>query len=158
MRFTKYGFEGFSGISFEAILAQQKETGDLLARAEDSGSEGCYCEIAIWNHATYRFERFAFEKFHGGEIEGKSAEEIAEHCAAQVNAAGYMGARSGLIHSLPNHGGSTPLEEQCRKLIAAAAKRKPPANPTAAEFCELEGALTEIAKLVKPIGDAKAAA
>lgn len=60
----------------------------LFARAEDSGAEGCYVEIAKWNRHSRRYERFAFEKFFGGELWADlSAELTAARVAAIINIA-----------------------------------------------------------------------
>jgi hypothetical protein len=60
----------------------------LFARAEDSGCEGCYVEIAKWNRHTGRYERFAFDKFFGGELwQDASAETTAARVATMVNLA-----------------------------------------------------------------------
>lgn len=59
---------------------------DLWARAEQSGCEGCYVEVAKWNAGSQRWERFAFEKFFGGEMwDGLNAEETAMRVAAIIN-------------------------------------------------------------------------
>ena len=60
----------------------------LFARAEDSGSEGCYVEIAKWNRHSRRYERFAHAKFFGGELwQESSAETTAARVATMINLA-----------------------------------------------------------------------
>lgn len=58
----------------------------LLARAEESGCEGCYVEIAKWNPHAGRYERFAFQKFFGGELwDGVNDRTVAARIALMVN-------------------------------------------------------------------------
>jgi len=58
----------------------------LWARAENSGSEGCYVEVAKWNFVSNRWERFAFEKFFGGEMwDDLGDEQTAMRVAAIIN-------------------------------------------------------------------------
>ncbi len=54
-------------ISREQLLAEQHRDGMLFARAEESGSEGCYVEVARWYEARWRWERYAFLKFLNGD-------------------------------------------------------------------------------------------
>jgi hypothetical protein len=99
-RFSLYG-EVWNGIDYPALLEQAKETG-LLARAEDSGCEGCYVEVARWNDDARQWQRYAFLKCFGGEdgIDG-SSRETADRIAAAINAP--AGRYASLIHNMPNY-------------------------------------------------------
>lgn len=110
MHFNLYGNHSFDHITLEQLVAEQDDHGMLFARAEHSGSEGCFTEVAIWNPKTRRQERYAFAKFLGGElkIEGKdeaTARELAEHCAKQINDAGHVDQYQSIIHNFPNYSG-----------------------------------------------------
>lgn len=69
LSFTEYGTGG-KHLTMEALLELAKE-GDLVARAEESGSEGCYIEVIRWKHGddchTGEWRRYCFEKVFGGE-------------------------------------------------------------------------------------------
>lgn len=79
---------------------------DLLARAECSGSEGCYVEVARWSYLRERWERFAFEKCLGGEIKEFPDLGDIETCdliADFINERMKQGrGRPPLVNSLPN--------------------------------------------------------
>lgn len=51
----------------EELLELQRKDGMLYARAEQSGSEGTYVEVAIWNSNHRQWQRYAFMKCFGGE-------------------------------------------------------------------------------------------
>ena len=58
----------------------------LYARAEYSGCEGCYVEIAKWNRHTNSYQKFAFLKFFSGEVWRDLHEDlIAARIAAMIN-------------------------------------------------------------------------
>lgn len=109
MSFCLYG-QGVRGVSLEQLQEEQIKDGMLLARVENSGCEGMYCEVAKWNEKTKRYERYAFEKFFGGEHPDHpdaSESETAAIYAKQINCPGencWDMADQGLIHSLPNYG------------------------------------------------------
>jgi hypothetical protein len=100
------------GLPFDELLAMAKD-GSIMARAENSGCEGCYVEVARWSEKEQRWERYCFNKVFGGEdlrLEHQTAgyevgaEATAERIAARINLASgnaYMP----LIHRLPNWGG-----------------------------------------------------
>jgi hypothetical protein len=98
--FSKYG--GAESISLKEF--HEIPAGDLWARAEQSGCEGCYCEIARWSNKNHRWERFAFAKFFGGEHpeapEAGSIETAALY-ARDIN----RGEIATVIHGLPNYEG-----------------------------------------------------
>ena len=70
------------------------------AEAAFSGSEGCYCEVAKWSESRNRYERFAFAKFFDGDVEGKTAYQIASELAVKITESkGFHG----FIHTLPEY-------------------------------------------------------
>lgn len=56
--FSVYGGEGFSSVR----LGQLSQDPDVVARVEQSGSEGFYVEAIRWDEGASRWERYAFEK------------------------------------------------------------------------------------------------
>ena len=50
----------------------EENPGEFFVRAENSGSEGCYVEVARWNWDACRWQKFAFLKCLGGELGGDS--------------------------------------------------------------------------------------
>ena len=107
MRFSYYGGEWRAGITLPELVKHNAERRDLWARAEFSGCEGCFCEVARWNPKTERWERFASAKCFGGEHpsekdrEGVHAHETAEKFAQEINDAGSCGNHAH-IHGFPN--------------------------------------------------------
>jgi hypothetical protein len=99
MRYSSYGT--FGGISHKSLLELAKKK-CLWARAENSGSEGCYCEIARWNEKSEAWERYCFEKFFGNDKE--TCWEEASRYADEINAVAGTDAIS-VIHRLPNYSG-----------------------------------------------------
>lgn len=61
IHYSLYGTAG--SIDHANLCARNRDTGDFLARAENSGCEGFYTEVAQWNHGRQRWERFCFAKF-----------------------------------------------------------------------------------------------
>lgn len=108
MNYSTYssGHAGLSSpISHAALIAMNIAEGSLLARAENSGSEACYVEVARWNDKTERFERFAFAKVFGGEHPGSPDATCiltAERFAAEINESGDPWIS--FIHRLPSWG------------------------------------------------------
>lgn len=109
VRFAHYGKQtAGSGLTLHDLIALNARDGLLIARAEDSGSEGTYCEVCIWNALTSRFERYAFKKFLGGEFEINGNMDdvlLAEHCAKLINEASFAVNRRHppLIHHMPTY-------------------------------------------------------
>lgn len=69
---------------------QIRRVHDIFARAENSGSEGYYVEIAKWHPKAKQWQKFAFQKFLGGEVwRDLGALETAVRVAAMVNLAPY---------------------------------------------------------------------
>ena len=108
MRLSLYG-SGMRGIPLDKLLEFQRETDLLTARAEDSGCEGCYVEVAIWNSECKHYERLCFAKVFGGEHPGQpdaDAVATAEAFASAINAAGFCGTHPPIIHRMPDYAGS----------------------------------------------------
>ena len=101
VRFTLYG-DTWRNMSYHELLALAEDTGMLHARAEDSGCEGVYVEVARWNDKARQWQRFAFEKFFDGDVEGETAWQRAEWIAAKVNHASKVHHVT-WIHTLPNY-------------------------------------------------------
>lgn len=98
--FATYGTPFGHGFTLRDLLEMPR--GEILARPEHSGCEGCYVEVARWNGTAGRWERFAFEKLFGSEIHPDwSAERTAGHLAAIINRR-HGNAHASLIHTLPN--------------------------------------------------------
>jgi len=104
MRFCLYGRVGMAGVK-HADLLKLAATGELLARVENSGCEGYYVEVARWNVKDKAWQRYAFEKFLGGEIEELSDRECAVKVADEINTAARNEDAS-FIHDLPVWGGN----------------------------------------------------
>lgn len=96
-RFSLYGDAMLRGITLEELVALQTETGGaLLARSEDSGSEGRYCEVARWNERTSRWERFAFYKYLDDPLDDANA------AANVINRAAWHYGDRPLVHIMPD--------------------------------------------------------
>jgi hypothetical protein len=109
-RFAAYGSEVIGeGHTLAQLIEFQKSEGTLFARAENSGCEGCYCEVARWNLKTHRWERFAFLKCFGGEwVDGiTSASKTAAKFAEAINSAGHCGLS--IVHVMPEYSGDRSL-------------------------------------------------
>jgi hypothetical protein len=68
LRFAKYSLPKSKRFSKNITFAQLRKIPGLFARAEESGAEACYVEVAKWNPHSRRYERFCFIKLFGGEI------------------------------------------------------------------------------------------
>lgn len=106
IRYAYYGNSKMSGIEHEALCEHNREHGDLLARAENSGCEGCYVEVARWSEKRQRWERFCHIKFLGGEDRTREdwpADRLARHYAVEINEAARPAQDMlPLIHNLPD--------------------------------------------------------
>lgn len=104
MNYCKY--ENHDSITHEQLITMNREKGALLARAEISGCEGCYTEVAKWSCKHGRWERFCFVKFLGGEDSARpdyTPVSLAEHYAREINeAVDPFQVYLPLIHGLPN--------------------------------------------------------
>lgn len=78
--------EPTNGFTHDELVELNRTEHNLFARAEDSGSEGCYVEVARYHYDTWY--RYAFSKFLDGDTEGMSAVEAAKKHAAEINAGG----------------------------------------------------------------------
>lgn len=150
MNLSMYG-KGLRSVSLESLIELQRETQQLWAHAEESGCEGCYCEVSRWNDSTRRWERFAFEKYFGGEHPDKpdaNCIETAQYVATLINAHGYIVEFSPIVHSMPSYGELTELEAAAVKI--AEAVRKNPDKYRSLEFDSEFGAICHAGgKLVK---------
>lgn len=73
----------------------------LLARAENSGSEGCYLEVAAWCDTRGKWFRYAYEKFFGGELwRDHDAFQTCDRLARLINER-HRSRDISFIHSLP---------------------------------------------------------
>lgn len=102
MHYCIYG-KSFEYLEHAALCEHNQANGDLLARAENSGCEGCYVEVARWSFKRNRWERYCFIKILKGDDPERPDwpnEKVAEHYAAEINAAAEW--RVPLIHNLPD--------------------------------------------------------
>ena len=157
MSYSIYG--GGRNITLDELKAENDRGGMLLARAENSGSEGCYVEVAKWNESTERWERYAFEKYFGGEHPGDddlaTCMSTAEKYAAEINAAGYScGENQSFIHALPNYGegerakqflAAPELLESLEQILMQFSIRLNSCDPDEFELAAIEGARAAIA-------------
>lgn len=121
-KFNLYGADPWATISLDGLLEIQREHGALWAHAEDSGSESCYCEVARWNDARKRYERFAFCNCHDyrfPELPGARDEATADQGAKLINSLSNLAPRSPIVHSLPNWTGTKPDREPAQNSSAA---------------------------------------
>ena len=104
MKFSLYGNNDGASISLDGLLEMQRNEGMLWAHAEDSGSESCYCEVARWNEAARRFERYAFAKCADDrfpELPEATDVKTAEHAAQLINNVTPQ-VRLPIVHRMPN--------------------------------------------------------
>ena len=116
-RFAAYSDIMGEGFTLAELVEFQAREGTLFANAENSGSEGCYCEVARWNMESQRFERFAFLKCFGGEYRGEKnsnrgdsvlkATETAARFAAAINSA--TDRNLCIVHLMPAYSGDRSL-------------------------------------------------
>src|SRR5487761_1708125 len=111
MKFHLYGSDPQASTSLAGLLEIQREHGSLWAHAEASGSESCHCEVARWNYATKRYERFAFCKcldYRFSELADATDEATAEHAANVINDSCRFAQHAPIVHLLPTWTGDTP--------------------------------------------------
>ena len=96
LSFTLYG-DGYSSIVVSELM---KIDGECIAKLEDSGSEGHYCEIARWNPKTQKYYRYAFAKFLGGEILDWDGKTCATNTTEYLNKVWHIDEEISLIHHL----------------------------------------------------------
>lgn len=106
--FARYDNLPLDGISLAELLLMKAAGKGMFARVENSGSEGIYIEVAIWNGRTQRLERFCFIKLLGGEFEtggDHSPDEVARAIAKII---GLADEDDPIIHRMPSY--KPPLE------------------------------------------------
>ena len=87
-------------------LIALNESGDLLARAENSGCESCYVEVARWSDDK-GWRRYAFSKCLDYRLDGMedaSDEATAEEIAKRINDAAWHKGKVSFIHNLQAYG------------------------------------------------------
>ena len=124
LKFSKYGTstQFFTPtLTLADVLEVQTQDDSLIARAEFSGSEGCYVEVCRWDEKARRFGRYAFLKCFGGEIgehtdELKTARGTALEIATAINMGmldaeiaaddrhAWAAASRSIVHRLPEYG------------------------------------------------------
>lgn len=114
IHYTRYSDKGES-INHKELCELNQKTQDYLARAENSGCEGCYVEIARWSYDRLHWERFAFMKFLGGEDRDRedwAVDVLAEFYTDEINNAAGPGQRHlALIHKLPDWKPDKPIRK-----------------------------------------------
>lgn len=99
----KHGYslyaEQWGRITHQQLIDLNRADQCLLARAENSDSEGCCVEVARWAFKRNRWERFAFFKFFDGDVEGFTAVDLCHAKVAEINGAPLEEIK--LIHLLP---------------------------------------------------------
>jgi hypothetical protein len=102
--FSRYG-QSFDTLTVDEILEMQRRDGMLYARAEQSGSEGTYVEVAIWNPNHRQWQRYAFMKCFGGEhpsLPDAGSIQTARQFADDINHLVHVQDVSfSIIHSMP---------------------------------------------------------
>ena len=89
-----------------ALRRLLKLRGQVMARAEFSGCEGCYVEVAAWNYHKNVWQRYAFEKFFGGELwRDLDARQTCERLAEIINTRNRNKTVS-FIHNLESYTGN----------------------------------------------------
>ncbi len=113
MNFSLYSLpEQVAGTITMEQLCELASKGEVFARAENSGCEGCYVEVARWNQEANEWQRFCFEKVFGGEDlkldqqigdDACGAESTAERIANRINAISRH-SHVALVHHFPTWG------------------------------------------------------
>ncbi len=83
MQRYRYGSAPLTVITVQEVLDLPR--GEIWARAEDSGCEGCYCEVARLTETGF-WRRFAFVKFFNGDLGDFNAYDCAKMVARFINA------------------------------------------------------------------------
>lgn len=110
MKFTVYGQYMDPDIPIEDLIESNRESGEFIARAEDSGSESTYVEVAKWSHTRHRWERCCFCKCMDYRLPGHedaTDRQTAIEAARLINEAGGV-VFAKFIASLPE---SEPEED-----------------------------------------------
>lgn len=94
-------------LDVEDMLQLQRRDGMLYARAEQSGSEGTYVEVAIWNDNHRQWQRYAFMKCFGGEhpsLPDAESIETATRFATDINQICHTRESDfSIVHALPQY-------------------------------------------------------
>lgn len=109
-QFWLYG--AHKSITLTELLEQQRSHQMLFARAEQSGCEGTYVEVAIWNENHRQWQRYAFLKCFGGEhpeLPDAGSIETATRYARDINAIAHVNdVQWSIVHTLPCYTGECP--------------------------------------------------
>lgn len=97
LQFAFYG--SILGMNKSQIIEDLKGDFHLVAIAEDSGCEGCYCEVArVEGSKAYRY---CFNKYFGGELgDDMNDRQTAAEAARRIN---EFFPHAALVHTLPNY-------------------------------------------------------
>jgi len=102
-QFCLYG--AHKSITLAELLEQQRNHQMLFARAEQSGCEGTYVEVAIWNENHRQWQRYAFLKCFGGEhpeLPDAGSIQTARQFADDVNRIVHIQDVSfSIVHNMP---------------------------------------------------------
>jgi len=99
LKFSVYGTEFMAFISLQELI---EDKDDLMVRIEESGSEGYYVEVAMWNDTLHIWQRYCFLKLLGGEVEELDALTIAKDVKKKLNEA-WGTEYVSFIHGLNNY-------------------------------------------------------
>lgn len=83
-------------------LNELKEVEGCVARTENSGSEGYYCEVVRWNDKAGKYQRFAFCKFLGGELHEIIDDLDSANIVTDTLNKCWSAHHEGIFHSLSN--------------------------------------------------------
>lgn len=98
IRFHQY--TSFGNLYSISQLVELRRTAGVVARVENSGCEGYFVEIARWSDKNTRWEKFAFNKFLGGEIcEDDNALKTAEKVRDLINGTDQQ---ENIFHMMPS--------------------------------------------------------
>lgn len=95
--------------TLEHLLEIQRDSGDLWAHSEKSGSESCYCEVARWNHKAEKWQRYCGIKamnFEFADAPYANDETKADRMAYLINTSGLAWeGRTPIVHRMPDWSG-----------------------------------------------------
>jgi hypothetical protein len=102
IKFHRYGSKWGPALTLSDLHPRRIKDA-LFARAEHSGSEGCYVEVARWSGKHNTWCRFAHFKCFGGEVrtDKLGAEEAASRIADSINK-WHQSHPLPIIYHLPN--------------------------------------------------------
>ena len=111
--FTPYGENSFASITVSELM---KIKGECIARTENSGSEGYYCEIARWNPKIRKYQRFAHHKFLGGEIPDNDGLTCATKVTDVLNLSWDVDDEIAIIHHMDDWGSQIDITDKITKI------------------------------------------